>query len=256
MPGKHIAAARARAAPRPRLARPSCAAPAPGLGFTLVEVLVALVVMALMALMSWRGVDAMLRAQSALQQRADSVRTLQSGLAQWHTDLNRLVGSTRPGLPAWDWDGKVLRLTREAVPAEDGLQVVAWSWREDAAGAPWLRWQSPPLRTHSEWQAAWQNARVWSQTPTAELRAFEVPIQTLSGWQLFVHLGGSWTHPLSNASTATNNSNPSALPNSAVTGSGAVPDGVRLQLDLPPTEPLTGRLTLDWVRPSFTGTAP
>ena len=220
-------------------------------GFTLVEVLVALAVMALMALMSWRGVDAMLRAQSSLQARADALRTLQAGLAQWQSDLNRLNSPDQPGLPAWDWDGKVLRLTREAVQPEDGLQVVAWSWREDGAGTPWLRWQSPPLRTRSEWQTAWQNARLWSQTPTAELRALEVPIQALGGWQLFVHLGGSWTHPLSNATTQPTGSN-TASP----ALSGTVPDGVRLLLDLPANGPLAGRLSIDWVRPSFTGAAP
>ncbi len=230
-------------------------------GFTLVEVLVALAVMALMALMSWRGVDAMLRTQSALQQRADTLRTLQAGLAQWQSDLNRLVVG-QAGMPAWDWDGKVLRLTREAMQPEDGVQVVAWSWREDSASSPWLRWQSPPLRTHSEWQAAWQNARQWSQTPTAELRAFEVPIQALNGWQLFVHLGGSWTNPLSNASTNPGNALGAAPGNNGVNApttaslSGAVPDGVRLLLDLPASGPLTGRLTLDWVRPSFTGANP
>ncbi len=50
-------------------------------GFTLVEVLVAIGVMALLALMSWRGLDAMLRTQTQLQQRADRIRTLQAGLA-------------------------------------------------------------------------------------------------------------------------------------------------------------------------------
>ena len=234
-------------------------------GFTLVEVLVALAVMALMALMSWRGVDAMLRAQQGLAQRADALRTLQSGLAQWQSDLNRLAAPPRSGLPAWDWDGRVLRLTREAAVPEDGLQVVAWSWRAQDAGAPWLRWQSPPLRTHSQWQAAWQNAQQWSQTPTAELRAFEVPIQTLGGWQIFVHLGGSWTNPLSNASTgsagpsgtsASGTAGAAGAPSSATAPAGTVPDGVRLLLDLPANAPLPGRLTLDWVRPSFTGAAP
>ena len=38
------------------------------------------------------------------------VATLQAGLAQWHSDLNRLALS-QAGMPAWDWDGKVLRLS-------------------------------------------------------------------------------------------------------------------------------------------------
>ena len=58
-------------------------------GFTLIEVLVAISIMALMALMAWRGIDGMLRTQTGLQNRADDIRTLQAGLAQWQTDLDQ-----------------------------------------------------------------------------------------------------------------------------------------------------------------------
>lgn len=213
-------------------------------GFTLVEVLVAMGIMALMALMSWRGLDAMLRTQAHLQQRADETRTLQAGLAQWQTDLQRLI--PHEGRPAWDWDGKVLRLTREDAQASEGLRVVAWTWRQDSSrpgGGDWLRWQSPLLRTQGSWQQAWQQAHIWSQTPTPDLRAQEVNIHPLSGWQLFVHRGGSWAHPQS--SDVVNN------PNGANTTAG-VPDGVRLVLQLPAQSPLSGPLTLDWVRPTLT----
>lgn len=208
-------------------------------GFTLVEVLVAIGVMAVLALMSWRGIDAMLRTQTALQSRADQIRTLQAGLAQWQTDLNRL--SSASGLTGWDWDGKVLRLTREGVQAGDGLRVVAWTWR----GGDWLRWQSPALTTQSAWQEAWQNARVWSQTPTESLRTGEVNIHPMVGWQIFVHRGGNWTNPLSSDAT-TNTAN-------APTDTARIPDGVRLLLDLPTQTPVAGRITLDWVRPTLTG---
>ena len=63
-------------AQRPRFVHPSKAH-----GFTLIEVLVAISVMALMSLMAWRGIDGMLRSQSGMQQRADDIRTLQAGLA-------------------------------------------------------------------------------------------------------------------------------------------------------------------------------
>jgi general secretion pathway protein J len=223
------------------------AAPRPSVkGFTLVEVLVAITVMALMALMSWRGIDAMLRTQSGLQQRADQIRTLQAGLAQWQTDLARTSIAT--GMSSWDWDGRVLRLTREDVQPEQGLRVVAWTWRQDATnpgGGDWLRWQSPPLRSQAAWQAAWQNARQWSQTPTDALRTGEVSIHPLAGWQLFVHRGGSWTNPLSSGVTT-------ATPSAAAT---RLPDGVRLQLDLPAQAPVAGRIVLDWVRPTLSGAA-
>lgn len=219
------------------------------LGFTLIEVLVAIGIMALMAVMSWRGIDTMLRTQTGLQQRSDQVRTLQAGLAQWQTDLNRLSGLQ--STPSWDWDGKVLRLTRDDLPASDGVRVVAWTWRADGnrpGGGDWLRWQSPAVQTRATWQQAWQNARLWSQSPSPDLRAAEVSVHPLAGWQLFVHRGGSWTHPLSSDTVATPDS-------PAKTAD--VPDGVRLVLDLPAAGPaagpVAGRLTLDWVRPTLSG---
>jgi general secretion pathway protein J len=73
-------------------------------GFTLIEVLVAIGVMALMTLMAWRGIDGMLRTQTGLQQRSDQIRTLQSGLAQWQVDLDQLTELT--GTPVGTGMGK------------------------------------------------------------------------------------------------------------------------------------------------------
>ncbi len=60
-------------------------------GFTLIEVLVASAILALMALISWRGIDGMFKTQMALQSRSDATQTLQVGLAQWRTDLDNMV---------------------------------------------------------------------------------------------------------------------------------------------------------------------
>ena len=60
-------------------------------GFTLIELLVAISVMALLAILSWRGLDGMVRAQTQTQQRADELLTLQAGLAQWAVDLDAVV---------------------------------------------------------------------------------------------------------------------------------------------------------------------
>jgi len=221
-------------------------------GFTLIEVLVAISVMALMALMAWRGLDGMLRTQAGLQQRADQIRTLQAGLAQWQTDLNQLA--ELPGTPGWDWDGKVLRLTRRAVQPADGVLVVGWTWRNDPArpgGGDWQRWQSAPVQSQQAWQNAWQLTQQWSQTPSADTLAGQVQIHPLSGWQLFVHRGGSWSNPLSSDAGSASTTSQAPAPTSAATGS--VPDGVRLVLTLPATTPVGGTLTLDWIRPTLTG---
>jgi general secretion pathway protein J len=201
-------------------------------GFTLIELLVAISVMALLAVMSWRGLDGMARSQVQTSQRADDVLNLQAGLGQWKVDLDSLAQTQTPNtqIKSLDWDGRVLRLTRRATNAGDGLVVVAWTRRGGTDGQ-WLRWQSPPVRTVGAWNDAWNRANVWSQTASAEDRVHEVMITPLANWQLFYYRDSdnAWSNPQS-------------------AGVGAVPNGIRLVLDLPSGQPVNGRLTMDWVR--------
>ena len=215
-------------------------------GFTLVELLVAIAVMAMMALLSWRGIEGMRRAQNQLQTRADDSLSLQVGLAQWRTDLDAVVSLA--GTPALDWDGRVLRLTRRHPFTESAsIQVVAWTLR----AGQWMRWQSAPLSQRGEWTSAWRRAQTWGQTPSAEDRGLEVAVRELSQWQLFFHRGGAWSNPLSSEGAK-----PASDGGASNAPSGRVPDGIRLVLDLPAGPGLSGKLTLDWVNPVLTGEAP
>lgn len=228
-------------------------------GFTLVEVLVAIGVMALMALMGWRGLDGMARSQHELHTRGEQLQTTQTALAQWRSDLDQL--HTMQGLPAWDWDGRVLRLTRSSATGQPAaLRVVAWTLA--STSGQWLRWQSAPLTRQGAWQQAWLDASQWAQHPAARVRppsteaagengASALRLQSLAQWQLFVHRDGAWTHPLSSDAGSPQPGTPSQTPEPARTQS--VPDAVRLQLQWPPGSMLAGELTLDWVRPVFTG---
>jgi len=255
-------------------------------GFTLIELLVALALMALMAVMSWRGLQAMSNAQTRLAQQADDVLTLQTALAQWGADLDALA--LQPNTPSIDWDGRALRLLRRGSQrAGEGLHVVAWSQRLVNGSAYWLRWQSPALTTRAELQAAWSQAARWGQNPGEEERRLEVRITPLEGWRIFFYRGGAWTNPLSSADAgapggaaepavapavapaqaasdagATNGGaagatgvSAAAMGASAVPGERApgMPDGVRLQLTLPPGQALSGVLTRDWARPGMGG---
>ncbi|MDD2545389.1 MAG: prepilin-type N-terminal cleavage/methylation domain-containing protein [Burkholderiaceae bacterium] len=213
-------------------------------GFTLIELLVALAVMALLALLSWRGLDGMARAQEQTRQRADQLLVLQAALGQWGADLDALMplAQTTP----LDWDGQVLRLTRRsrAVP-DEGALVVAWTRRDVQGVDQWLRWQSPPLRTRAEWQQAWEQAAVWARSPGEAERRNEVALLPLQSWQLFYFRGGAWSNPLSSTGVSVNvPGSPAATP---------LPDGVRLQITLPPGQALAGQLTRDWVNPLLGG---
>jgi hypothetical protein len=132
----------------------------------LVELLVALALMALMAALSWRGLDAMVQTQQRLGGRADALLTMQTGLAQWSADLDAMV--QQPGLSSLDWDGRGMRIVRRS-PADaqegEGLQVVAWSRAVRPQGSYWMRWQSEPLRRRADLQAAWAQAAQWAQNP-------------------------------------------------------------------------------------------
>ena len=150
---------------------------APVRGFTLIELLVAISIMALMAILGWRGLDGMSRAQVATQARADEVLTLQAGLGQWSADLDALVQI--PQTQSLDWDGRALRITRRSSqPNDPGPLVVAWTRRNNNQGVgQWLRWQSPPVRTRADWRQAWEQAAQWARTPGDAERRYEVTLR-------------------------------------------------------------------------------
>ena len=60
-------------------------------GFTLIELLVGISIMALMAVLGWRGLDGMARAQEPTRKRADELLRVQAALGQWGADLDALL---------------------------------------------------------------------------------------------------------------------------------------------------------------------
>lgn len=239
-------------------------------GFTLVELLVALFALSLLAMLSWRGIDGMVRAREQTRARADDVQALQVGLAQWTADLDALA--TVPQMSSVDWNGRVFRLLREA-PADParGVVVVGWSRRTDAAGSRWMRWQSPPATTRGQVDEAWRRADAWAQNSGAAGGADEVAITGLLEWQVFYYRSDAWTNPLSSDTTTTTTttatapppasaaSAPSAaaatpaVPVATVARTALMPDGIRIVLTLAPGQAISGDLTRDWVRPTVGG---
>ncbi len=238
-------------------------------GFTLVELLVALVVMALLAVLSWRGLDGLVRAQESTSTRADEVQALQVGRAQWTADLDAL--SQVPQMSAIEWNGRVLRLTRRTSGAQaEGLVVVGWARRTVGGASRWSRWQSPPLTTRGQVEEAWQRADAWAQNQAGEAGANEVQITGLVDWQVFYYRADAWTNPLSSdttqagavpqqppappgAGTAAAPPPPAATPPGGRPRAAQVPDGVRIVLTLAPGQAISGDLTRDWVRPTVGG---
>ncbi len=222
-------------------------------GFTLIELLVAIGIMALMAGLTWRGLDGMTRAQDQVQVRADGLLTLQAGLAQWTADLDAIQQIS--GFDGVDWDGRALRLTRRS-STEQGksLSVVAWARRDIDGTAYWIRWQSPTVNTRDQLQAAWARAAQWGQNPGDAEKRFEVALMPLQEWRVFYFRADTWTNPLSSDSAVPPlPANPAFGSTTAPTPPQVLPDGIRIVLTLPTGQPLTGTLTKDWVRPTLGG---
>jgi general secretion pathway protein J len=240
-------------------------------GFTLIELLVALSIMALMALMSWRGLDAMLRTAQHTRTRSADLLALQAGVAQWVTDLDHLAQT--PYAHAVDWDGRVLRVLRTSpVGSPQALQVVAWTLRPQSGSLQWMRWQSAPARQRGELLTAWQQAASWGRATgelvvdrgapadapgsapadalggaPADVLASAVAVAPARAWQLLYFRSGQWVPAQTLLGSA--RAVPGASADASSLSFGETPEGLRLILEMPEGAALPGRLVSDWFSP-------
>ncbi len=226
-------------------------------GFTLIELLVALAVMAMLALLSWRSLDNLKRAQDVTQERSDQVLRLQASLGQWNADLDALAETGE--LDALSFDGRVLRMTRrdstEGGIQSPGLRVVAWTRLQPGAGgqgvAQWVRWQSAPVRQRDELARAWERAAIWGHGEKQEPDNTNeddsaIELVPIDGWELAYHRGDSWGNPLSSVGNE----------GTKLEGNARLPNGVRLTLTLSTGQSLSGPVVVDWVKPTLAAGSP
>ncbi|MET0333609.1 MAG: prepilin-type N-terminal cleavage/methylation domain-containing protein [Rhizobacter sp.] len=160
-------------------------------GFTLVEVLVAMFIMAILAVMAWQGVDSIVNARNASQGRIEQLLRLNSVLAQFEQDLKALqesAGAVPQPMPAFD--GISLRLTRRT---ETGVQLVVWSLH----GGTWLRWAGTPVTTTRALQDQWMLSQQFIGNEAGQLRT----ITGISEWQAYCYRDNSWSNCQSSAGT-------------------------------------------------------
>ena len=202
----------------------------PSGGFTLIEVLIALFILALMASMSWQGVDMVMRTRNAAQTRLDELLRLQSVMAQWEIDLRSAYDPQI--VPALYFDGRTVRLVRRQA---EGPVIVTWSLQS----GQWKRWCSPPLRTTDKLQQVWIESWQHQGTEPGTLTA----LTGLSAWRLqyFHTSSGAWSNAMSSGDQqqAGSSAGAQAVPLERL------PNGVRLILELDPASGRNGKLVRD-----------
>jgi general secretion pathway protein J len=161
-------------------------------GFTLIEVLVAMMIMAILAMMAWQGVDGIVNTRSASQGRLEQLLRLNTVMAQFEQDLqaSQDSGALPQNLPSFD--GISMRLTRR-VP--DGLQLVVWSLR----GGTWLRWAGPTVTTTRALQDNWLTSQQFIGNEAGQLRT----LTGMTEWQAYCYRGSAWSNCQSSAGTTT-----------------------------------------------------
>lgn len=201
-------------------------------GFTLVEVLVAILILSVVAGMAWQGVDTMVRSRDISAKRLDGQLRLQSTIEQWEADLEAVQDSGV--VPALQFDGASLRLTRRA---DSGLQVVVWSLR----GQTWTRWVGPGSTRVVALQDNWLRSQQLLGNEPEQLRA----LSGVGSWQVYFWRGNAWSNAQSTGDTAA----PAAAAASGATPATPqrvlLPEGVRLVLSFGDGSNQTGTLTRD-----------
>jgi general secretion pathway protein J len=191
-------------------------------GFSLVEVLVALVIMAVMAGLAWRGIDGLARAREVIESSIQGTERLNTVLAQWEADLLALYDTQ--SVPALAFDGATLRLTRTS---EDGVQLVAWQLREQR----WLRWSSPVVQRFGDLQEQWMRSQQLLGNEPNQLLLLE----GVTAIQVYFYRRNGWSNAQSSADVAPVDPAASAVQRTEL------PTGVRLLLTL--TRPRPGTIT-------------
>jgi len=208
----------------------------PSSGFTLIEVLIALFILALMASMSWQGVDMVMRTRNAAQTRLDELLRLQSAMAQWEIDLRSIYDpafiTNKLLVPAWHFDGRTVRLVRRQ---SEGPVLVTWSLQD----GQWKRWSSPVLTDTEKLQKAWIDS--WQNLGTEP--GTLIALRGLRAWHL---IACYQPNNCGNAlSTGDQQQGDSTKPQVAGMASDALPIMVRLILELDPAGGHSGKLVRD-----------
>jgi general secretion pathway protein J len=197
-------------------------------GFTLVEVLVALLALAILSTFAWFGLEGVVRARDDSRAAVDRTARLATVITQWEQDLQAVIDTG--AAPALAFDGQTVRLTRRV---DDGVALVAWSLRNGR----WQRWVGPATVRSAALQQSWFASQQQLGNEAGQLTLAE----GVEGWDVYFFRGNEWSNAQSTGNlVAAPGAAPGAGPGAPPTLREELPQAVRLVVRMP-----AGRLTRD-----------
>lgn len=191
-------------------------------GFTLVELLVAISILAILAVLGWRGLDGIVRARIALTEQMEVTRGMQLAFAQMQSDTEHLAGREIIGRrPNLTWDEGRFMLVRKIYNENEPTQLAVVSYR--VVNGTLVRRESQGTRDLSQLEALWQAAG--SDAPSES--APPVALQSgLVGMNILAWQGNQWRAEPAPASAPV----PVPVPDPAAEGSATDPEGLQVGL--------------------------
>jgi len=156
------------------------------LGFTLIELLVAICILAMVAVLGWRGLDGIVRARTSLTEQMETTRGMQLAFAQLQSDCEHAADASilgrRPFLQQNEGRITLVRTVfNENEPAR--LQVIAYR----LVNKQLLRRESIATRDLAQPDALWQAAITdMDSTPPVVLQG------GIEGMAVLVWQNGAW----------------------------------------------------------------
>ena len=159
-------------------------------GFTLIEVLVAVVLMALLSATAYKGVATMLDARERIESAVASTQRMQQALSQWSDDWE--AASQLRMHSGVFYSGSAVRMIRHD-PLRVG-RIVAW--RQTSTGLE--RALMPPVESVEDLhQQLMASTEEWVLHGTLPRGATLTTWPDLSEFQIYYFVGNSWANPYS-----------------------------------------------------------
>jgi general secretion pathway protein J len=198
-------------------------------GFTLVELLVAIGILAMVAVLGWRGLDGIVRARVALTADMETTRGMQLAFAQMQSDCEHLAGADVMARRATlQWGPDRLTLVRKAYVENEPSRLQVVSYR--VAGGQLLRRESPGTRDLAQVEQLWQAMLTDAPAENAPSVVLQTGVASMAvqGW-----LNGAWRDDLNQRGGSEDSQGGQPLQPTAPPGEIVLPTGVRVALTVP-----------------------
>jgi general secretion pathway protein J len=121
-------------------------------GFTLIELLVAIAILAVIAVLSWRGLDQIIRGRQTITNAMEDERVFAQLFDQMRIDARQAASDDESGQPAVSVNGNVLQIVRQIVLPGTAPRLIVVRYRISEGRV--VRYASSPLKNVGELRQA------------------------------------------------------------------------------------------------------